>query len=363
MPELIASNFSPVVTASRDFASTWNELFHRSETVNIGVGYANNESLLYLKRLIELNPPRQLSLCLGMARFDGLATSQVQAALELGQTLDEFGIGEIRVAHQFPFHGKLQTFAFKQEVHSALIGSSNLSNIVQHSGVARGNYECDLLVTEKELCRQIEQLLESLLGSASVEFRSTLDSISIRKQPNALLENRDDVEIVSPERSQEVALAVTGEVIRIPIKTAEKSNLNVYFGEGRKNQQGFVKPRHWYEVEIIVDQSVQRQATSYPVNEEFVVYTDDGYRFVAKTSGDYGKNFRSRDDLRLLGRWLKGRLEMAGSLRSGEPVTEEVLKDYGRDTVSFSPTNLTEYDSAAEEVFSVWLMNFDPLEG
>ena len=35
----------------------------------------------------------------------------------------------------------------------------------------------------------------------------------------------------------------------------------------------------------------------YPANQDFIAYTDDGHRFLMRTSGDYGKNLRSKDDL------------------------------------------------------------------
>ena len=53
-------------------------------------------------------------------------------------------------------------------------------------------------------------------------------------------------------------------------------------------------------------------------------------------SGDYSKNFRSEDDLKTLGRWIKGRLENAGVLRPGERITDETLARYGRSSLKMS---------------------------
>ena len=78
------------------------------------------------------------------------------------------------------------------------------------------------------------------------------------------------------------------------------------------------------------------------------VYTDDGWKFDCKIQGDYGKNFRSAGDLKTLGRWIKGRLERAGCLTVGQPVTEEVLQKYGRKTISLKETD--------EQ--NVWLLDF-----
>ncbi|GBR74797.1 hypothetical protein NO1_1910, partial [Candidatus Termititenax aidoneus] len=78
----------------------------------------------------------------------------------------------------------------------------------------------------------------------------------------------------------------------------------------------------------------------YPQKEEFVVITDDGYKFNCKTSGDYSKNFRSADDLKILGRWIKGRLENRKALKTGEKVSDETLKNYGRNHIQLTKTKI-----------------------
>lgn len=130
----------------------------------------------------------------------------------------------------------------------------------------------------------------------------------------------------------------------IPIKGYEvspHSNLNVFFGKGREGKNGLVKPRHWYEVELIVPKEITTRP-GYPQSKTdeavFRVITDDGWTFSCKVSGDYSKNFRSENDLKILGKWLKGRLENAGVLKVGEPVTKETLEKYGRDTFTLTKT-------------------------
>ena len=59
-----------------------------------------------------------------------------------------------------------------------------------------------------------------------------------------------------------------------------------------------------------------------------------------KVSGDYSKNFRSEGDLKILGKWLKGRLENAGVLQVGDPVTADTLRNYGRRAFTLSKTRL-----------------------
>jgi hypothetical protein len=78
----------------------------------------------------------------------------------------------------------------------------------------------------------------------------------------------------------------------------------------------------------------------YPKNEQFWVITDDGYKFECTTSGDYSKNFRSALDLKILGRWIKGRMENRRVLKTGEKVTDETLTNYGRDSMSLTKTKM-----------------------
>lgn len=67
-----------------------------------------------------------------------------------------------------------------------------------------------------------------------------------------------------------------------------------------------------------------------------------------KVSGDCSKNFRSEGDLKILGKWLKGRLENAGVLSVGDPVTAETLRRYGCST--FTLTKTTRPD--------IWFLDF-----
>lgn len=355
---LLASNFPPVATSHSSFVDRWTSLFNSNESMSIAVGYASNDSLLYLKKLLELNAPKRLNISLGMANFDGIHKSQYEAALDLHKFLTDRELGTVYLSTQFPFHGKVQTFSNLGNLTAGLIGSSNLSNIVPPTNsLARGNYEIDVVLDEINMLRELDNLVSAVIEEASTPI-DQVGNLKIRQDSNRLLHSSFEVISVDERKQSSVWESRLGAGFDIPIKTAAQSNLNAYFGEGRRNSQGFVKPRHWYEVEIIVGLEVQRSHPNYPVKKEFIAYTDDGYRLVLKTSGDYGKNLRSRDDLTVLGRWLKGRLEMAGALVSGTPVTEEVLRSYGRDSMTLTPTNLVEHDEVSDSEMEVWTIDF-----
>lgn len=356
--ELLVSNFSPLNTAHKRYSDKWIELFESSRKIDIAVGYASNDSILYLKRIIELNAPKMINLCLGMARFDGLFSSQFEAARELNDYLVERDFGHVLVCQQFPFHGKLQVFSGYDEHLAGILGSSNLTNIVPPVGVTRGNYEMDVLIDNETSLRELKTFIDKLFSETCVPFEQAASQLKIKSDPNHLMESRFDVAMIDPVTKENIWHSRTRDVFEIPIKTTGKSNLNVFFGEGRKNTQGFSKPRHWYEVEIIVGQDTQRSAMNYPVNKEFIAYSDDGYRFVLKTSGDNGKNLRSRDDLTLLGRWIKGRLEDSGSLVSGQLVDDSVLENYGRHSIFLTRTTKIETDELSGKNLDVWAIDF-----
>lgn len=356
--KLLASNFEPLKTKHSSYVDTWTKLFVESDSLNIAVGYASNDSVLYLKSLIEWNQPKKLNLCIGMANFDGMFQSQLYALRDLDSLLKREDLGGVFLADQFPFHGKMQTFSKSSQFLGGLLGSSNLSNIVPPKGIYRGNYEIDLHVNENHLIGEIDSFISQLIENASVPLEVANTKFKIKPDTNPIMEGRFEVSSVSPENLESIKDLLTSETIEIPLKGTPKSNMNVFFGKGRDNSRGFVAPRPWYEVEIIPGQAVIKSAPSYPDHEEFIVYTDDQYKFVLYTGGDDNKNLRSRDDLTTVGRWLKGRLEMSGALESGKIVDDEVFKKYGRSTISLTRTEKAEIDEVSGKMLSVWYADF-----
>ena len=86
-----------------------------------------------------------------------------------------------------------------------------------------------------------------------------------------------------------------------------------------------------------------------PPPGDFTVVTDDGWSFECRRQGDYGKNIRSKPTLLILGKWVKGRLEASGALRTGDLVTDETLDSYGRGDIRFTQI---------EDESSHWYLDF-----
>lgn len=348
--EFLFSNYPPMKTGSKTFSEMFYDLLSQASKLDIAVGYVSADSLIELQKIIELNSNiRTLNLIVGMHYFDHFTKVQYDAAIHLNDFLMHNQLGGVQLVNAFRFHGKLYSYSNVTGPFAGIIGSNNLSSIVD-GGIRV--YESAILLNDatsaKQMCAFICQLMKtSTKNIADLE-------IDTFNEENVLLDGQEFVEKVSPQILASSMCAKTDISFEIPIKPYEvspQSNLNVFFGKGRESKNGIVKPRHWYEVELIVPRAVTIQP-GYPQsktdNAVFSVITDDGWSFKCKVSGDYSKNFRSEGDLKILGKWLKGRLENAGVLTVGSPVTADTLKRYGRDSFTLTKTTMP----------GIWFLDF-----
>lgn len=342
--ELLLSNYKPAKITSKSSQDFFSTNLKTADKVKIASGYISAEALVELKRTIEINNDRpKLDLIIGMHYFEKFTKPQYNAMKELSSFLKERNIGNIKIATIYPFHGKMYSFEKDGSDYAALVGSSNLSSIFNSFDRL---YEADAYLSNPSDIQQISTAIDTL----SQQICEDVDTLSITefKEVNHLLENHYNVKKVSKSELNKLWKQKGIYQFSIPIKSTPKSNLNVFFGKGRENKNnGFILPRPWYEVELIVPQSITKQ-DGYPRLKSFEVITDDGWSFRCKTSGDYSKNFRSEDDLLVLGKWIKGRMEQSGALKVGELVKDNNLDTYGRNTLSMYSTN--------DE--NIWLLDF-----
>lgn len=338
--EFLFSNYPPMKMPCRSFTDMFYELFSRASRLDIAVGYVSTDSLAELQKVIELNKTmRTVNLIIGMQYFDHFTKTQYEAAKRLNDFLKERKSGEVSLVNAFRFHGKMYSYSNEKGPFAGIIGSNNLSGIVE-TGVR--TYESAVLFEDAASASQMRKFIDKLKLTSAKNIREL--EVDTFNMDNKLLEGHEGVEYVPPEKVFAVKQSCTDVSFAIPIKPFEdspKSNLNAYFGKGREGHNGLVKPRHWYEVELIVPKYIT-SSPGYPRKETdeavFQVVTDDGWTFKCKVSGDYSKNFRSEGDLTVLGKWLKGRLENAGVLIAGEPVGEKTLADYGRRSFTLTKT-------------------------
>ncbi len=333
---LLFSNFPPLRTSYPTYSSIFKENLQVSEKVKIATGYISSDSAIDLKRIIEDNNGPHVELCVGMQYFDGLNPAQKDALESLNTSLQNNNLGRVYMVTTFPFHGKVVSFSRKDTVTCSIIGSSNLSNIIDDCR----QYEADYLFNQCKESDELDQFIKKLITVSSQPLEGL--QLKIIEPNNDLLANQMGVQKLTLKDVQNAMQNLSDLKFQIPLKgnEAPKSSLNPFFGEGRKNIQGFIIPRPWYEVELIVPKSIT-QSDGYPNSKitqdnSFPVITDDGWSFQCKVSGDYSKNFRSCNDLKILGKWIKGRLENAGALKPGELVTDTTFYKYGRSSIDFT---------------------------
>ncbi len=342
--QLLLSNYNPAKFDSvKSARKVFEEYLPKSELVKIATGYISADSLIELKNTIEINKAPKLNLLIGMHYLDGFTQKQLSATIELNNFLNENDLGFVSLSDSIRFHGKLYSFAYKNNIEACIIGSSNLSSFFGRERL----YESDFLIIDKNSTKDIDHYIDGLIGKLGTKFADLKDFKIVVEPP--LLDNHEGVTKLSTSEFSKAWIRRRIEEFEIPIKPEPRSHLNTFFGKGRENKKaGYILSRPWYEANIMVSSSIT-SLPAYPANKTFDVVTDDGWQFKCVTNGDYSKNFRSKNDLTILGKWLKGRLENSGALQFGQPVTEEILKKYGRESMSLISTD----DS------NLWLLNFE----
>ena len=339
--EFLYSNLPPIRTGCPAFADTFYSLMQNAARMDIAVAYVTADSIAQLKKTLEYNDNiKTLNLIIGMHYWDKFTKNEYNAAVSLNEYLLGEQRGEVRLVTPFRFHGKLYSYSNSEGAFAGIIGSDNLGSIVESR---MRIYEASVLLREREYVASMRDFIEKLSQKAAQNLDEC--DISDFKERGTLLEGLENVENVRPD--QLAVLSFLHDVqFEIPLvkngNVPEHSNLNVFFGKGREVAgSGVVQPRHWYEAELIVPNTVTT-LPGYPQKDTdtavFDVITDDGWKFSCKVSGDYSKNLRSEDDLKILGRWIKGRLENAGVLQAGELITPETFEKYGRDTLTMTKT-------------------------
>lgn len=343
--EFLQSNFRPLKTNSLNFLNTFDELIILSDRIQIASGFITADSVAELHRIVELNSKPKIDLVIGMHYFNGFTKKEYQASLDFGNYLLKRNMGGVYLSTAFKYHGKAYSFMKNNEPIAGIVGSNNLSSITEYSRV----YETSVLLKEKEANLELLSFINNL-----VQVSKPINECEITRfnEYNKLLFEHDGVERIDSNATPSISLKDIS--FKIPLKAGNdhlKSNLNVFFGKGREDKRRFVKPRHWYECELIVPVEITSKK-GYPKKEDgnnvFNVITDDGWKFKCKVSGTNNKNFRSEGDLKILGKWIKGRLENAGALNVGNPVTEETLKKYGRE----------DFDLIKTGIDNTWFINF-----
>jgi len=367
---LLYSNILPIrlEAGQQSFIEYFKEAASLSDSLEIAVGYVSKASLLELKTIVEEYGVINVTLIIGMYYLEGgMPESTYNAAIALNEALTQSSVGEVRIVKAFKYHGKLYTFYKNGQPIGAIIGSNNLGAIKSEASNLR-QYEVSAVTEIKEeieeVSRMIGRLKDPVCSSNIQEIRVPL----IREINNALVDQEHVTRITLDEVAayQRKIADISFEIpLKVPANHSDTkmrgSNINVCYASGRK--------RVWWETEIVVGKEI-RDLPNYPEHQEpFMAVTDDGWKFRVWTCGDNNKNLYSKDDLKIMGRWIKGRLVASGLVEPINQVetdtsykgmiTEEILEKYGRKSITLTKTTVKTIAEDGKEM-DVWLLSFLP---
>lgn len=340
--ELLLSR-NPIVRniQSRSIEDFYSSCVEDADRLNIATGFITNDSIAELSRILNFHDYRfSVNLLIGMHFIDGFTELQYNSIRKLNDVLQEHHSGNIYLSTNALFHGKMYSFMKGEQCIGGFIGSSNLGSFL---GTSYDLIEADAVFHNEEafsLNKRIMQIID-VLGTPLFETPTITD---FKGPEEKLFVDNPNVRELTKEEIGHFKRNRKGEILRIPLKSFPKSNLNTYFGAGKT--PGRFSRRDWNEVEMILSRKLKNRNILPWVIEsdkkmtcEFNVITDDGYEFTCSCQGDYGKNLRSSKDLRILGRWIKGRMENKGALTVGSLVTDDVIREFGFSEILLQKTS------------------------
>lgn len=317
------------------------DCLEHADNINIATGFITNESIAELSRILTLRDfGVSINLLIGMHYIDGFTQLQYNSLRRLNDVLSDRQAGSIYLSTNALFHGKMYSFTKNNECIGAFIGSSNLGSFL---GTSSSMIEADAVFHNNEAC-QVDAKIKEIIRILGTPF-AVAPSITHFKEPEQkIFVEHPNVKEISHGTIEFYKRQRNGKIFRIPLKSYPKSNLNTYFGAGKVKNR--FSRRDWNEVELILSTKLEnREILPWIIGEgkrqscEFNVVTEDGYEFTCSCQGDFGKNLRSSNDLRILGRWIKGHMENVGALTVGEPVTDETLSIFGHSAILLQKTS------------------------
>ena len=318
----------------QSIAQCFEQTLARADGVEIAVGYIAQSSLEELARLAEHQGLRRILLLLGMYRQDGMPQRLYECTLRINEDWRRRGCGEIRIIMPMSYHGKVYCFYKNDVPFAAIMGSANLS-FLRPSAENRRQYEVATFY-EAEECRSLADHIHRMLceGGMSRNIAGLdVDAGELRliAEKSAWLQGIESVERLSSQEMRQYTQCDATCEFFLPLKVPRaqdrllddgrhftQSNINVCYARPRSPN----KARSWFEMQL----TVSKQVTALPgyprQGDEFIIVTDDGYKFRAHTTSSGNKQFSAVGDELIMGYWFKGRLVDGGLV---EPIADVAL--------------------------------------
>lgn len=367
--QLLYSDILPLKLeeGQKSFLEYFKEAAAKSDSLEIAVGYVSKASLIELQNIVEENGIRKVCLNIGMYFKEGMPEGTYSSAVSLDEVWKQKDIGEVRIVKAFQYHGKIYMFYKNRCPVAAIIGSNNLGSLKLEATNLR-QYEISAATENPSEIEEVSQIIDKLKApNCSANIQEVY--VPLIREVNNELVGQKFVTKVTTHDLDVYKRNVTNISFEIPLKVPANhtkqdfrgSNLNVCYASGRK--------RTWWETEIVVDKKI-RELLNYPKYKvPFMAVTDDGWKFQVWTCGANNKNLYSKDDLKIMGRWIKGRLVASGVVESVNQVkddieykgliTGEILEKYGRNTITLTKTTLKTILENGTEM-DVWMLSFLP---
>ena len=309
--QILCSNFPPVKTQNATFADTFYEFLPKADCLNIAVGYVTADSLIELQKAVELNHVHQLNLIIGMHYIDQFTPVEYRTAVKLNEFLHTNAIGEVRLVTPFRYHGKMYTFYRSGKPFASIIGSNNLSSIVDSRN---GIYETSLYVSEAGILNDLDKLFHNLYDKATENIADL--EITSFKEENAVLEGQDFVEKASMEEIIECQKALTSVRFEIPIKDMTDASKRTFDNVFEQIQEKWGEFRYSAPLTFDNIQARSRAMILWGISNEFSstipIATSDKselYMGYATINGDMSGGFApicdiTKTKLFALARWM-----------------------------------------------------------
>jgi hypothetical protein len=349
-----------IITNTDSFGGDlWTPLFEVMakpgiDNIRIVSGYVGAETIAFFTSRIPNAGNAEIKILVGMAFREGLSPKTYTALRFLHGALKSHGKTKGNNSGVYIYFADASTKSRERGIHAKgylinsgqdrqlYLGSSNFS----FSGLNRkGNIELNISESNGAFALEFERFFDDFFTTGNAAPIDVIEHFPLRGQASALRKKNKGVlaRVTKPvdfKSNPYVDLDLARN-----IESQQKSNLNTCFGRGRwARATNKVNPREWYEVEIISNNPTTSNA-NYPKGD-FWITTSDGYRFEARTQGDYFKNLRSKVDLKTLGLWIKGAiLEDSGCLSDDpqELVTLETFEKYGNSILRLYRISKNEY--------------------
>ncbi|MCR5606336.1 MAG: NgoFVII family restriction endonuclease [Treponema sp.] len=341
--------------------------------LDICVGYCGKTAIHdYYDELLAVSSRGRCRLILGMYSHQGAfinSTSKKPTPLKL--ILDKLNTDLRKLSSSSgvfitkdQFHGKIYNLEYegKQEIY---LGSCNFSL----DGLG-GRREAQILAPKSDN-PAITAYINSL---ASKTNAIDLQLLSTSTPPT--VSGLRKLHKVSALPSYLTKDRISG-TITLRVDEQPKSGLNLCFSSGRINKYtGKYTPRPWYEVELSIDEKERNQPIYPKINNAAVTikhqktrnrcifkaylhyrHTDKFYSCTMATYSDQNKAMCSDGDRRILGEFIKSRLENLGLLKVGDKITSDVLNAYGFNNIELErytdPRAVKTTDPLSDKVYVI----------